>query len=497
MSNYEQQQLVVVSNRLPVVIERDPDGEPRASPGSGGLVSALSPVLAATGGSWIGWAGCTDLVNARALLGDAERELGCRLEDVPLTADEVLNYYQGFANEVLWPLFHDQPDRCRFKPIYWQHYEEVNRKFARIVAERTTEDELVWVHDYHLIRVGAELRDAGVDRRLAFFLHIPFPAYDLFATLPQRDELLDGVLAYSLVGFQTERDLDNFVVCIERLREKAIVEGAGSRRTVRMLDGPTVILAVVPISVDYQGFVARAARPEVVEARAHIHAQMPGQQLILGLDRLDYSKGIPERLAAFDLALERHPELHGRVTLIQVVVPSRVEIPDYLALKSEIEGMVAAINGKYWEPGWTPLQYLYRSLDETELLAYYGASDVALVTSLKDGMNLISKEYCACRLEDDGVLILSEFAGAAAELGDESLLVNPHDVEQTADAIHQALTMGHQARTTRMRALRRLIRRADIFAWVDSFFELLPRPSSAPPHQRIIRPAQHEAVACE
>jgi len=502
MSNTNQQ-LVVVSNRLPVVIERAADGRARAVPGSGGLVSALSPVLAANGGSWIGWVGEPGGGDARALLAEAAGALGCRLEQVPLSAEEVENYYQGFANEVLWPLFHDQPDRCRFKPIYWRHYEAVNRKFAQVVAERTRPDDLVWVHDYHLIRVAAGLRDAGVERQLGFFLHIPFPAVDLFATLPRRDELLDGLLAYSLVGFQTERDLDNFVSCVERLRLDLVVEGSGARRCVRSIEGGglSVVVAVAPISIDFRGFASRAARADVSEARAQIEARMPGQQLILGLDRLDYSKGIPQRLAAFDLALERCPQLRGGVTLVQIVIPSRVEIEDYAALKQEIERMIGAINGKYGEPGWNPIQYMYRSLDEVELLAYYRASEVALVTSLKDGMNLICKEYCACCLDDDGVLVLSEFAGAAAQLGEHCVLVNPHDVEQTANAIHEALTMAGPARAKRMSALRRSIRRADIFAWVEAFLELLPRPKSAPPRRRISRPAplgpQRGALACE
>jgi trehalose 6-phosphate synthase/phosphatase len=484
--------LVIVSNRLPVVIERDEHGEVSAAPGSGGLVSAMQPVLASRGGCWIGWLGANDIGDVRPLLELAERELGCRLHDVTLSDDEVVNYYQGLANEVLWPLCHDQLGRCRFEPEYWRIYEEVNRKFAEAVAACTSPDDLVWIHDYHLTRVAAALQAAGIERELAFFLHIPFPNPDLFATLPWREQVLDGLLAHSLVGLQTTRDLDNFVSCVERLRADLVVEGHGSVRRVRRADGSLTTVAAVPISIDFAGFAERAAAPEVDETLADMQARMSAERLILGLDRLDYTKGIPQRLAAYELALDRYPSLRGRVTLLQVVVPSRVEVEEYQALEHEIEQMVGALNGKYWEPGWTPVQYAFRSLSETELLAYYRSSDVALVTPLKDGMNLISKEYCACSLDDDGVLILSEFAGAAAQLGEHCLLVNPYDVEQTAAAIHEALTMASEARAERMRALRRSIHDADVFRWVEQFLELLPRASlgsRSPAHAESRRPA--------
>ncbi|MFO7565663.1 MAG: trehalose-6-phosphate synthase [Enhygromyxa sp.] len=489
---------MVVSNRLPIVLERDEAGQLHAQEGSGGLVSAMQPILAESGGSWIGWLGSSDLGDARSLLGRAERQLGFRLHDVELSEEEVVNYYQGLANEVLWPLCHDQLDRCRFEPIYWRTYEQVNRKFAAAVAACTSAEDFVWIHDYHLTRVAAALREAGIERRLGFFLHIPFPAADLFAALPWRAQVIEGLLSHSLVGFQTVRDLDNFVACLARLGGGEVVEDGGALRRVRRPDGAVVTLAAAPISIDYQGMVERAAEIDVDETLADLRARMSAERLILGVDRLDYSKGIPQRLAAFDLALERYPELRGRVSLLQVVVPSRVEVEEYQALEREIDRLVGSINGKYWEPGWTPVLYAFRSLSKAELLAYYRASDVALVTPLKDGMNLICKEYCACSLRDDGVLVLSEFAGAAAQLGEHCLLVNPYDVEQSAAAIHEALSMDLEARSARMRALRRSIEREDIFWWVEGFTSLLPRsPPGARPRRRASAPVLQGGISIE
>jgi trehalose 6-phosphate synthase len=463
--------LVVASNRLPVVAVQRADGRCTLAPGSGGLVTALLPVLRNRGGTWVGWPGrCDDHAALAAELAAAGEKAGYRLEPVILSGEEEQKFYQGFSNEIIWPLFHDLQSHCNFDPAYWAIYQQVNRRYADVLARHGRDGDFVWVHDYHLTGVATELRRLGKSAQLAFFLHIPFPPLDIFLKLPWRFQLLRGLLDYGLIGFQTPRDLRNFLGCIRHLMPEVRVHG--SRRQVGRLqvEGREVRAGSFPISIDFNTFVKRAAAPEILAKVTELKALLPNRQLILGIDRLDYTKGIPHRLRAFRLALTRYPELHEHVTLIQVVVPSREDIPRYHELKSEIEQLVGQVNGQFTHPGgWVPIHYVFRSLTRTELLAYYRAAQIAFITPLKDGMNLVAKEYCACSIEEDSVLILSEFAGAATELQHGALLVNPYDIESMADAIHRAVNMPDDDRRARMRRLRREIRDHDIFWWVDSF----------------------------
>ena len=447
--------LIVVSNRLPFAFQRAARGRWHAEPGSGGLVTALLPVLRNRGGTWIGWPGAAGSPRELAsTLAEAGAKAGYRLGAVALEEDEIRDFYLGFSNEVIWPLFHDLPSLCNFDPAYWRTYDRVNRKYARAVASRAAPGDFVWVHDYHLMSVGAELRRLGLKSRLAFFLHIPFPSPDIFLKLPWRRPLIESLLRYDLIGFQTARDRHNFAACVEALGLPLRPARIGN----------------FPISIDYNAFMRAAASPQVAEKARELHRLLPRRRLVLGIDRLDYTKGITLRLRAFEHLLERHPEMRGRVSLIQVVVPSREDIPQYHRMKSEIEQLVGRINGAFARPGgWVPVWYEYRSLTRQELLAYYRAADIALITPLKDGMNLVAKEYCACSIEEDCVLILSEFAGAAEQLAGGALLVNPYDVEGVAETIRAAYAMPEGERVARMRTMRRSIRRNDVFWWVDSF----------------------------
>jgi alpha,alpha-trehalose-phosphate synthase [UDP-forming] len=462
--------LIVVSNRLPFAFRRAPGGRWHAEPGSGGLVTALLPVLRDRGGTWIGWPGAAGPVRDFApALAQAGAAAGYTLGAVPLDDEEVRNFYLGFSNEIIWPLFHDLPSLCNFDPAYWRTYCAVNRKFAKAIAARATRGDFVWVHDYHLMNVASELRALGTAARLAFFLHIPFPSPDVFLKLPWRKPLLEALLRYDLVGFQTLRDRRNFVACIEALGEEAKIEGRGAVVSARTPHG-TVRIGAFPISIDYNAFMRAAVSGEVEAKARELHALLPRRKLVLGVDRLDYTKGITLRLKAFQDLLERYPDIRGRVSLIQVVVPSREDIPEYHRMKSEIEQLVGRINGAFARPGgWVPVWYEYRSLSRVELFAYYRAADIALITPLKDGMNLVAKEYCACSIEEDCVLILSEFAGAAEQLGAGAVLVNPYDVQGVANAIRAAHAMPEAERVARMRGMRRSIRRQDVFWWVDSF----------------------------
>jgi trehalose 6-phosphate synthase len=321
------------------------------------------------------------------------------------------------------------------------------------------------------MNVAAELRRLGTKAKTAFFLHIPFPSLDIYSKLPWRFTLLHALLEYDLVGFQTLRDRRNFMQCVRALIDDAHVSGKGQVITTTV-GGRDVRVGSFPISIDFNDFVKRATSPAVAERSAALRATLPNRQLILGIDRLDYTKGIPQRLEAFRNALQRYPALHERVTLIQVVVPSREDIPQYHDLKTHIERLVGEINGQFTRPGgWVPIHYVFRSLDWEDLLAYYRAAEIALVTPLKDGMNLVAKEYCACQVQERGVLVLSEFAGAAAQLYRNALVVNPHDVEGVAAAIHRAFHMPANERRARMRRLRQSVQRQDVFWWVNTFLE--------------------------
>ena len=464
------ERLVFVSNRLPVVLTEDDAGEWQVQSSAGGLVTALAPVLRNKGGLWIGWPGTMGNRELDEPLALASKDVGYTLKPVLLTESEFDQYYLGFSNEILWPLFHDLQTRCNFDPGYWNMYQTVNRKFAQVVAANVNTNDYVWVQDYHLILVAKELHTVGLEGKVGFFLHTPFPPLDLYLKLPWRMQILQGLLEYDLVGFQTLRDRNNFIHCVEALLKGLHVD---ARRRISTIAMPNreVKVGSFPISIDFKEFARQASDQSVVEEAERLREAIAGHWIILGVDRLDYSKGIPERLRAFRNALERFDDLRGNVSLVQVVVPSREDIPEYQRLKAEIEGLVGEINGKFTQPGWIPIHYVFRNLERPELLAYYRAADIALVTPLKDGMNLIAKEYCAASVERRGVLILSEFAGAASQLRGKSLLVNPYDIEGVANAIYRACTMSKEECQLRMRRSRKSIASRDIFWWIDSFLK--------------------------
>jgi alpha,alpha-trehalose-phosphate synthase [UDP-forming] len=461
--------LFVVSNRLPLSLAATPEGwEVRAA--AGGLVSALGPLLRQQKGLWLGWPGSVSEElppPTEALRTFAERE-GYSISAVYLTPAEEKGFYQGFSNEVIWPLFHDLQSRCNFMPDYWSTYQAVQEKFVEAIQREIQPNDFLWVQDYQLMGLGKRLRDGGCGNRIAFFLHIPFPPPDIFLKLPWREELLDGLLAYDLVGFQTARDRENFLDCIRRLIPRAKWR-ARRGTTVVVRGNHRTSVGVFPIGIDYHDFAAAAATPEATERVRALRREMPTGQIILSVDRLDYTKGIPQRLRAFELALKRFPELHRNITLLQVVIPSREAVPEYQDLKAEIEQLVSQINGQFTLPGWVPIHHVFRPLTREELVAYYRVADVALVTPLKDGMNLVSKEYCACQIDGDGVLILSEFAGAADQLRKGAIVVNPYDSETVAVAIRQAANMTAGERQPGMHRLRKRVQREDVYWWCDQF----------------------------
>jgi trehalose 6-phosphate synthase/phosphatase len=445
----------VASNRLPFTFHRGPRGlERRPSPG--GLVSALEPV---------GWPG----LELRSDEQVPTRGRNYRVRPVRLSDSEVQRYYHGFSNRTLWPLFHSLPERTRYERRDFEAYEHVNALFAEAIHASARQAELVWIHDYHLMLAPAAVRLADPEHRLAFFLHIPFPPYDVFRLLPWDRELLRGLLACDLIGFHVRGYAQNFVDCVER-RLGAQVD----RRTLRITyAGRTIQVGAFPIGIEFELYEELARKAS--------HRSSPRQErIVLGVDRLDYTKGIPERIRAFERLLELHPRHRENVVLLQIAVPSRSQVTEYRQLKSEIDELVGRVNGRFATASWSPIRYLYRSFNQDRLCALYRDADVALITPLRDGMNLVAKEYVACQVEEKGVLVLSSMAGAAQTMR-ETLIVNPNDSEATAEAIHRALTMEEEQKRTRMAALRRRERRDDVHAWVQSFLEAAKRPAESLP----------------
>jgi trehalose 6-phosphate synthase/phosphatase len=459
------ERLIIVSNRLPVTVRAE-HGEPVVHMSVGGLATGLRTPHERSGGVWIGWPGD---------LGDLEpagrAKVLRRLEElrtVPLELDprEVEVFYEDISNAVIWPTFHDRIDRLPLRVEGWDVYEGVNARYADAVAEQYRPGDVVWVHDYQLMRVPALLRERIPDARIGFFLHIPFPNPEIYFALPTRAWLVEGMMGADLVGFHTRRFQGHFRAALRRLfgLEMDAVGYVPWR-------GRRVRLGVFPIGVDAGGLAARAASPEVDAVVSEL-AATPDQRLLVGIDRLDYSKGIPRRFLAVERLLTTHPEWREHIRFVQVAVPSRGRVAAYREFRTEVEGLVGRINGRFGTPTWTPIHYMHRGVSTDVVLGLCRAADVLLVTPLRDGMNLVAKEFAAARIDEDGVLVLSEFAGAADELTD-ALLVNPYDIDGTADAIHAALTMDPAERRRRMRGLREQVLANDVHRWVSTFLEML------------------------
>jgi trehalose 6-phosphate synthase/phosphatase len=465
--------VVVVSNRLPLTLRGSAAGWV-GEPSAGGLVTALNPVVSRRGGIWVGWPGegpdRTDPGRQEALA-RWESEQGFAAVELPRSLAS--RFYQGYPNQTLWPLFHQFPSMLEYRPESWTAYVEANQRFRDAVLARLEPGDSVWVHDYHLMLLPRMLREASPDLAVGFFLHIPFPASDVFRILPRREELLLGVLGADYVAFQTHGHLQHFRSSLLRIL------GISSQMDGVHVDGRCVHLDALPIGIAPETFVGLLESDRGVRAsREALRRRFEGRRLLLSVDRLDYTKGIPERLRTYRRLLETAHDLRGRVVLVQIAVPSREKIARYRELNHEVNGLVGEINGAYGTPDWTPLVYIRRSVSRAELVALYSAADVGWVTPLRDGMNLVAKEYVACQKGGAGVLVLSEFAGAAAEMG-EAVLVNPYDEERTAAAVRRALALPDEDRRERMAALYQRVARMNAFAWAERFVSNLDAAASA------------------
>ena len=459
------------------------DGTPSWKPSPGGLVTALEPVMRANDGVWVGWTGTAD---------DPQGPFsttGLRLHPVRLAAEEVERYYEGFSNDTIWPLYHDVIAQPTYSRTYWESYVEVNRRFADAAALVSAEGATVWVQDYQLQLVPRMLRERRPDLVIGFFNHIPFPAYGLFSQLPWRRQIVEGLLGADLIGFQRRADAGNFLRAVRRLfhvqtpRGRVELPAAGGGQWPNsMSDQPrTVIARHFPISIDAQAYVALVEKEEVRARAAQIRKDLGNPSTImLGVDRLDYTKGIGHRFTAYaELLREGKLDVDDTV-LVQIASPSRERVETYRSLRDEIELTVGRVNGEYGTIRHSAINYLHHGYPREEMVALFLAADIMLVTALRDGMNLVAKEYVAARADDDGVLVLSEFAGAADELK-QALLVNPHDIEGLKRAILAAVHMPRAERRTRMRALRHKVLTHDVERWSQDFLGALAaaRPTAS------------------
>ncbi len=455
---------IIVSNRLPVKIEKEGD-HLKYTPSVGGLATGLGSIYKDGDNLWIGWPGLylDEEKEKKVVTRELRKE---NLHPVFLTETEIKEFYEGFSNATLWPTFHYFPQYAVYEEHFWQAYKTVNQKFAEVIVEMAEPDDTIWIHDYQLLLVPGMVREKLKNSSIGFFQHIPFPSFEIFRCLPWRRELLFGMLGSDLIGFHTYDDMRHFLSSVNRLA------GIGYFHGQVEIDNRKVTVDAFPMGIDYDKYANTAVYPETINKEVQYRQSIGDQRLMLSIDRLDYSKGIPQRLRAFELFFDEYEQYREKVSLILIVVPSRDQVERYRRLKIEIDELVGRINGKYGRLAWTPIHYFYRSFPIEALSAFYRMAHVALITPLRDGMNLVCKEYIASKLDKKGVLILSEMAGAAKELSD-SLLINPNDVNQLAEAMHKALSMPEEQQKKHMSVMQNSLKRYNIHHWVKLFVDRL------------------------
>lgn len=466
----KERRLVICSNREPYAVTKTEEGYEYDAT-VGGLVSALIPIMRSSRGMWVSWAGGTlddknRLPDKQWIPGEEPQFLQRR---VFLTEHEVENYYYGFSNQALWPLCHYFLERSNFGEEHWHAYRTVNRKFADVILEEVdTEQDLLWLQDYHLALVAGMLKDENPDITSSIFWHIPFPHADFFRFIPWRVELLEGMLGNDVIGFHLPQYCLNFGRAVE-----TVLGYEWNRKKYEIYVGDrTVKLLPRGIGINFDFFNDIGGSDETIAQSRQIKSDLNAENLILGVDRLDYTKGIKERLLTLEKFFDEYPDYIGKVTFLQIAVPSRTGVPEYQNLKDEIDYHVGRINGKYSREGWIPIHYFYRGLPQEELIAYYRAADVALVTPIRDGMNLVAKEFAAARDDLNGVLILGELAGVALEFPD-LVAVNPFDLESGAKAIKAALEMPEEQKRNTMQEMRNQVREKDLKWWIEENLSML------------------------
>ncbi|EXJ73415.1 alpha,alpha-trehalose-phosphate synthase [UDP-forming] 1 [Cladophialophora psammophila CBS 110553] len=466
--------LLLVSNRLPITIKRSPEGKYDYSMSSGGLVTGLSGLAKSTTFQWYGWPG---LEVPREEVGDVVKRLKDEFNAIPVFVDDELadRHYNGFSNSIMWPLFHYHPGEITFDESAWNAYTEVNRLFARAIASEVEDGDLVWVHDYHLMLLPQMLREeigsTKSNVKIGFFLHTPFPSSEIYRILPVRNEILLGVLHCDLIGFHTYDYARHFLSSCSRILNLTTTPNGVE------FEGKIVTVGAFPIGIDPEKFTEGLKKEKVQKRIAVLEEKFKGVKLIVGVDRLDYIKGVPQKLHALEVFLTDHPEWIGKVVLVQVAVPSRQDVEEYQNLRAVVNELVGRINGKFGTIEFMPIHFMHKSVNFDELIALYAVSDVCLVSSTRDGMNLVSFEYIASQEQRKGVLILSEFAGAAQSLNG-SILVNPWNTEELAGAIQEAVTMSPEHRAINYAKLHKYVFKYTSAFWGQSFVAELTRISA-------------------
>lgn len=456
---------IIVSNRLPVKLIEN-NGQYTFATSEGGLATGLGSIYQQAGNLWVGWPGLEILQDEKRK--QITLELDAKnLKPVFLTQDEINNYYEGFSNEVLWPVFHYMPTYARYQQVYWDYFVKVNEKFRDAVLEIAEPGDVVWIQDYQLILLPGLIRAVLPDITIGYFQHIPFPSYELYRLIPWRLEILEGVLGADLIGFHTFDDARHLVHSTRRLMSSLV-----SSSNEINYNNRTIVVDSFPMGIDSRKFEALVTTSTVEEHLQTLHNSFVDIKIILSIDRLDYSKGILQRLQAYELFFQLNPDAISRIVLYMIVVPSRDNVPQYRELRDEIDKVVGSINARYRTINWQPVYYFYRSFPVEELSALYAKADICLVTPMRDGMNLVCKEYIASRLNDDGVLILSEMAGASKELVD-AIQVNPNNIGSIANAIDEALNMPLAEQTRRMKMMKDIVAKFNISHWVKLFMERL------------------------
>ncbi|WP_310396216.1 bifunctional alpha,alpha-trehalose-phosphate synthase (UDP-forming)/trehalose-phosphatase [Hymenobacter sp.] len=456
---------IIVSNRLPTKVLRSEENLLTFQPSEGGLATGLGSIYRQAGNVWVGWPGLyvTDAAEEQYVTEQLHAE---SMAPVFLTEAEIRDFYEGFSNSTLWPTFHYFTQFATYEQAHWDAYVAVNEKFCQVVLAQSGPEDIIWVHDYQLLLLPELLRRARPDATIGFFLHIPFPSYELLRVLPWRNQLLAGMLGADLIGFHTFGYLRHFLSAVSQLLGYSAQNGQieVGQRAVRV--------DAFPMGIDYERYAEAANSAAARQHEAVYRAALRDTRVILSIDRLDYTKGIAQRIRAFEVLLQRYPEWREQVSLIMLVVPSRDQVAQYAALKEEIDELVGRINAAYCTVGWNPILYFYRSLPLEELASLYRIAEVALVTPMRDGMNLVAKEYIASSTDQRGVLILSERAGAARELSD-ALIINPTDINQLAETMHEALVMPEEEQVQRMAAMQVLVQRYNVFSWTRLFLNQL------------------------
>ncbi|WP_347156756.1 bifunctional alpha,alpha-trehalose-phosphate synthase (UDP-forming)/trehalose-phosphatase [Pontibacter chitinilyticus] len=456
--------LIIVSNRLPVKLH-EKNGVLSYKTSEGGLATGLGSIYKQDDNIWIGWPGLVveDQEKQQRIATDLRKE---SMRPVFLTETEIKEFYEGFSNETLWPTFHYFSQYAEYDQQLWETYVAVNQKYCEEVVKQAGPDDTIWVHDYQLLLLPCMLRSKLPNITIGFFQHIPFPSYEVFRLLPWRQEILEGMLGSDLIGFHTYDDMRHFLSSVNR------IVGFGSMHGWINTNNRSLLVDSFPMGIDYDKYASTAALEEVKKSEKAYRSNLIAEKIILSIDRLDYSKGIPQRLQAFELFLEKYPDFHEKVTLVMLVVPSRDAVEKYKQLKEEVDELVGRINGRYSHINWNPIQYFYRSYPLETLSAFYRMADVGLVTPMRDGMNLVCKEYVASKLDQKGVLILSEMAGASKELS-EAILINPNDINQMVEALHTALTMPEEEQQQHMSSMQETLKRYNIHHWVNMFMDRL------------------------